>query len=152
MPSSAFRKAKGRVQWKIIVYTQIVQCYGTWPLGFIFCFLFLCKNRSSCSSQLGVHLLQVDKTPSPTWESGYPTQFRRFSSVPWVGHPDSQVGLGVLSTWSKWTPNWKPQLMRFLHTHKKNSNKKQRPYTITLNYLCVKYYFALHPPFKQLSN
>ena len=33
-----FTNIKGRVQCKIIFYTEIVQCYGIWALGFVYCF------------------------------------------------------------------------------------------------------------------
>ena len=47
---------------------------------------------------------------------------RRFSSVPQVGNSATQVGNGVLSTWTK-CPNWKPQLLRFLNKNKKQKKK-----------------------------
>ena len=156
------------------------------PLGFVFCFLFLCKNSSSCGFQLGVHFLQIEQTPSPTWESGSPTQgwiwlryknFRERTGINWkiiwvycLKHLDRSLGYRDIAGpaifkcplgWTSWLSGWTGCLVNLEQVNtqlktataavfaqkQKAENKTQRPYTITLNYLCVKYYFALYPHF-----
>ena len=113
---------KGRVYSKMISHQNVGEYNSILPLGFVFCFLFLCKNRSSWGSQLGGHLIQVDRTPNPTWVAGSPTQGDTRKSPEWQ----------YLSKYGPDRKNWENRVAI-----------KLKFFVVLLPYILLRYHFAV---------